>query len=1055
MKYFQLKGNIKLLMFLLSLVCSLPMYAQSRVITGRVLDGADQSPIPGVNVLVKGTTIGTVTDFDGNYKLSTDETVTELVFTYVGYKDLVQSVGLSDVVDISLEPDLEQLEEVVVVGYGVEKKKLNTGATLNVKGEDLQKLNTATAMDGLQGITPGVNITKSNGSPGAGTKVVIRGTGTIGNSNPLYIVDGTAVGDIDYLSPADIETIDVLKDAASSAIYGSRAANGVILVTTKKGTKGPKPTISYDMYYGVQQVAKAPDLLNAQEYIMIMNEKNANGGNAPIDWSKQVTNFNDYALGINKGTNWFEETYNKNAPVQNHSINMTGGSAESTYSIGFNYFDQEGIIGKQINSSFTRVNVRMNTDHVLIKNNVDRNILKFGQTLNYTNSSKPNIASGNRYYNDLHNMLVASPLLPMYAPDRTHKAYPYHDPQIFDQGANPIAIMEAERKDIENKNHQVVGSAYFEVEPIENLKIKSQFGINASYGSSRTYVPSYNYGIHNQRALDGVKQTMYSNSQWTWTNTATYSKKLGKHNLTGLLGQEMIKQTEELKLEGENYNTIFQDPKFGYLSNAVNTKGSADGIIKGGDSYGWGLMSYFGRVSYNYNETFMLTAVLRADGSSNFLADNRWGYFPSFSAGYILTSHDFMESVPQVSYFKIRGGWGQNGNQDIRRYQYAATIGFENNGYPFNDPTQNQPGGVPVRIPNPNVTWETSEQANIGFDANLFDDKLQITADIYQKNTKDWLVIPPAPAYYGTTNSFQNGGEIVNKGYEISISWNERKENFSYGATFSFAHNTNEVIDIRNEEKLLSGPANVLSNGTEPMFRAEVGYPLGYFYGFETAGVLQNAEEAAAYVGPNGDPYFNNQQAGDVRFVDQNNDGKIDADDRTMIGNPIPSYTLGLQLNAEYKGIYTSIVFTSQLGHQVIRSWRSFSDQPKQNYTTDVFERWQGEGTSTTKPRLAEAGHQNEWVSDLYVEDADFLRVSNITLGYNFSRLAKSPNSPLKNLRVYYTGLNLFTFTQYSGMDPEIGYSPEDQNGDTFSSGIDVGLYPASKTHMLGLSFKF
>ncbi|NME67425.1 TonB-dependent receptor [Flammeovirga aprica JL-4] len=1037
-------------MFLISLLCSLQLYAQDRVITGQVLDGGDQSPIPGVNVVVKGTTIGTVTDFDGNYKLSSSVPITELIFTYVGYKDLVKAVGATDVVNVSLEADLEQLEEVVVVGYGVEKKKLNTGATLNVKGEDLQKLNTATAMDALQGITPGVNITKSNGSPGAGTKVVIRGSGTIGNSSPLYIVDGVQVGDIDYLSPSDIETIDVLKDAASSAIYGSRAANGVVLVTTKKGTKGPKPSITFDMFYGVQQIANKPELLNAQQYIEIMNEANSNSGRPPINWTGLVPNFGDYYTGVNAGTNWLDETYNHNAPTQNYSINMSGGNEGSVYSLGVSYYQQDGIIGKQINNSFKRVNARLNTEHVLAKNIDGRAIVKIGQTLNFTNSRKPNLAQGNIYYNDLHAMLVTSPLLPMYATDVNDPAYPYHYAIDLSTGEeNPIATMVYNRGNNNNYNNNIVGSAYLNISPIKDLNIQSKFGVNSWNGAGRNWVPAYNLGNQDQRARDAVDQNMYTGLTWTLTNTASYSKQVNKHSFTALLGQEMQKTSQNLSLDGHNENSIFQDAKYAYLDN-VPVVDETYTSLGGRDDFGWGMMSYFGRVSYNFNEALLLTGVIRADASSNFLPENRWGVFPSFSAGYILTTHDFMEKIPAISYFKIRGGWGQNGNQDIGAFQYSSTITFDYAEYFFGGPKNvKHLGGYPARLPNPNVRWETSEQANIGFDANFFDDKLQVTADVYHKATKDWLVRADNLKSYGTEPPFINGGEIVNKGYELSIRWNHKVNEFSYGATFSLGYNQNEVVAIDNSEKIIHGQSNVLSHGTGEMYRVQVGMPIGYFWGLETAGVMQTQEEASAWVGPEGKPYFADQQAGDIRFVDQNNDGVIDDEDRKMIGNPTPDYTLGLQLNAEYKGFYTQLIFTSQLGHQNIRSWRSFADQSKQNYTTDVYERWHGPGTSTTKPRLTAIYHQNQWVSDLYVEDADYVRLSNVTVGYDFGRLI-SNKKILSNLKVYYTGLNLLTFTGYSGMDPEVGYGP-----DSWTSGIDLGLYPASKTHMLGLSVKF
>lgn len=1050
----KMKQHARLLLALVVLFLSITtnVFAQSRAITGVVTDAVNGESLIGVSIVIKGTTIGAVSDIKGNFTLEANSGDV-LLFSFIGYLDKELTVSNETEIKVEMDVDLVGLDEVVVIGYGTQKKKLNTGATVNVKGEDIEKLNTATPMDALKGLSPGVTITQNNGVPGSGSKVLIRGAGTIDNSGPLYVVDGVTVGDIDFLSPSDIESIDVLKDAASSAIYGSRAANGVILVTTKKGAAKGSPTITYDFYHGWQSIYKMPELLNAQQYIEIMDEGNTNSGITLTDWETEVPNYNDILSGANKGTNWVDQIYNENAPVVSHALSVTGGNDGTIYSLGFSSFKQEGVLGKDVNNVYKRINIRLNSEHVIIRKGNDKPLLKLGENLNYSNFNKPTIRTGNIYWNDLHNMLVASPLLPMYADDvpgnTDYTADPYYYGTVV-LGTNPVATMELESKNNYNSNNSIVGNAYLDLEPVKNLVFRSSFGINSWFGESRSWKPIYDLGPRTTATRDQVNQSMHLGYSYTFTNTIAYKFDVSSvHNFAAVLGQETQKNQMSLSMSGHNEESIFQDYEHAYLDNTPIIDPTYT-TVNGKDDYGWGMLSYFGRVSYDYKETFLATAVLRADGSSRFPKENRWGTFPSVSVGYIMTNHSYMQGIPGLNYLKLRGSWGQNGNENIASYQYLSTLSYDEAEYFFGqDKTFRHLGAYPARVPNPDITWETSEQTSLGFDANFLNNKLQFNFDWYQKITKDWLVDAPALSTNGTSSPYINGGEISNKGIEMALRWNEIRGEFSYGATATFAYNQNEVTAIANEEGIIHGQASVLSQGTSEMYRAEVGYPIGYFWGFKTDGILQNDEEVEAWLAPNGNPYFNNVAPGDMRFVNQNGDSLINDEDKVMIGDPHPDFVFGFQFDAEYKGLYFLISANGAAGHQIAKSYRSFNDSPRNNYTTDIYGRWHGEGTSNTMPRLLGSSHRNtQYISDLYIEDGDYLRINNITIGYDINRLWSK--SPLKQMRVYFTGKNLVTFTKYSGMDPEVGYGP-----DSWSSGIDLGLYPASKTYMVGLNVIF
>lgn len=1066
----------KAVMLLVLAVFAQVLVAQEVTVQGRVTYQADGSPLPGVTIMVAGTNTGVLSGADGTFSIPARMGAT-LRFSFIGMTPVEVTVT-SSTVNVTLADAPTDLDEIVVIGYGVQKKALVTGANLNVKGDQIAELNTSTAMEALQGIATGISITRNSGAPAAGTKVSIRGLGTIGNSVPLYIVDGVSVGNIDYLNASDIESIDVLKDAASSAIYGSRAANGVILVTTKKGVKGSAPVITYDYYYGMQNIYKKLPALNAQEYMFIMDEGRLNDKMAPNNWEEVLKNnsyLNDPAnkfpdnLGTQlgeevwaklqagwTGTDWVDEMSMKNAPVQNHSINISGSSKDVIYALGVSYFDQRGILGGDlINAGYKRLTARLNSEMVLVKS-ASHDIITIGENFTFNNSQNKWLGTGNIYWNDLHNALVTNPLLPAYW-DKSPDPYGFTPTLegISLGQTNPLAMLFYNRSNFQwGKGNTVTGNAYVNIEPVKNLRIRSSFGINSWFGHNRIWAPTYRLSTQYNNANDRVEQSMYQGINITLTNTVSYDFALDQHKFSVLAGNEILDNVLNSNVGGSKSKSIFGLPDYAYLDNVVAE--SLAGIGTWGADYaaqGGGLLSYYGRVSYNFREKYIFDAVFRADGSSNFAKGNRWGFFPSVSAGWIFTEEDFMKNNPWLSFGKLRASWGQNGNQSIDNFIYNSNIDYLDQGYYFGpDKLVTSPTAIPENVPNPDVTWETSEQLNIGIDARFFKSTLGLSFDYYRKMTKDWLVEAPILGTSGAKAPFINGGDIKNSGIEFTINYKNQIGDFIYGASLSGTKNTNIVTRLANAEGIINGPGHQLSQGTASISRVEVGFPIGFFYGLQTDGLLQNQDDVDAWVTPEGKPYFEDQRPGDVKFVDQNLDGVIDDLDKVMIGSPLPDFEMGLQLNVEYKGIYANATLVGKFGMQVMQSYRSFADNFTQNYTTQIFGRWHGEGTSNRIPRLGYASTRNtNLISDIFVHDADFLRISNVVVGYRLGNLLKNLNW-IKGASVYASVSNLHTFTKYDGMDPDVGYSPD---GFPWATGADLGLYPLPRTVMFGASVTF
>lgn len=784
---------LRLSLFLLFGLVLIPMYGQSDItIRGKVVSATDQSELIGVNVLLKGTSSGTITDVDGNFQLKVSPNAT-LVFSYIGYNDLELNLTPGKTqYTVAMTEDSQLIDEVVVVGYGVQKKKLVTGATVQVKGDDIARMNTVSPLTALQSQTPGVNITKTSGQPGEGFKVI-----NVPSGHSIYNIKGigrTCSTDTtnDYLNPADIESLDVLKDAASAAIYGARAANGVILVTTKQGREG-KASIQYDGYYGVQNVYKKLNLLNATDYAMIRQEGQSNDNMEPLDFDKLLApgDWKRIQEGKWNGTNWLNEMENKNAPIQSHSLNISGGTQQSVYSMGLSYTAHEGIFGKPVEPHYDRYTARINSEHTLYRIK-DMDVIKVGENLSYSYSEKKGLAIGNMYGNNISSALQTNPMLPMWARDENgndivgeyHQAIPLLNVEV-----NPIGKMVYENGNNLSKNHNLNGNIYAVIQPIRNLKFRTNFGYNFSASSYRSFSPKYHLGDAAKRDNNSVYQSMSTGLGWTFENTLSYDFTIkDTHNFNTLIGMSAERGGLGESINGTNEKLIFDSFKYAYLDNAKL-------IIPGQTTLGgapWektGLMSYFGRINYDYKETYMLTVVMRADGSSNFAKGNRWGYFPSVSAGWVLSNEKFMENITdKISFLKIRASWGQNGNQSITPFQYLSTIAMSNNDYfPGQDKGDKQTGSYPDIMPNPDVTWETSEQLDLGLDARFFDHRLSFTFDWYHKKTKDWLVQAPVLASYGTAAPYINGGDVVNKGVELSLGWRDNINDFNYSALINLS----------------------------------------------------------------------------------------------------------------------------------------------------------------------------------------------------------------------------------------------------------------------------
>ena len=1055
----------KLTLFLIAILTSLGLYAQDVKVSGKVISSLDGEPLIGATVMVKGTAIGTATDIDGAFAINAPKGST-LYFNYIGCTPQeVKVTGPMSNLTIQMIEDSQILDDVVVVGYGTQKKSVVTAAISSVSEETLAQTVPTNVQNALKGVTAGVTATTANGQPGAAAQIRVRGVGTINNSNPLYIVDGMPIdGGIDYLNPADIKSIEVLKDAASGAVYGARAANGVVLVTTKNGVQG-RAKVSYDFSYGWQSKQKSIDILNATQYAIMKNEGYMNIGQ-PAPYA------DPYSYG--NGFDWQAAIFNDNAPIMNHQVSVSGASDKVNYFLSFGYFDQEGIVGGNYDQSdYNRMTLRANNIYTLFDESKKRNWLnKFVLTTNlsYARIHSKGFGGGGAYYGaPITNAIGMSPMLtPTLKPgsaDYQHQMdyYAGNDKYIprYDAAGNLYTVPEAFGGGYQeltntfygwsfpagkNWSHKIVSNIIGELQIWDGLSYRISFGGDlAFWGSNSHSEPNYYSNLSNR---DEIHADAYSemNRGWTWQleNLILYDKTFGDNHINVVLGESAKQGTGWWINASANKLNNFDKP---WVTVAQGQPGEEDGGNRTGNAgpnSAWPkLLSYFGRVSYDFGSRYMIQATVRRDGSSRFGANNKWATFPSLSAGWNITNEPFLETRPHWwSNTKIRASWGKNGNEAIGDFAYTVLTNGNNNYYFGPEGSSQTYGSKASGLANPDLKWEESTQTDIGLDLGFFDNSLQFTFDWYKKRTTGMLMTMMIPTYVGETAPIGNVGTMDNTGVEMDLRWAHTfgEVEVNLGGNISYVKNT--LVNLGNSDGWRSEVSNATAGDIARSMNGEV-FP--FFYGYKTAGIIQNQAEADA---------FNEQyhltagqtswfaQPGDVRFVDTNGDGTINADDRTKIGKGLPDWTYGFNVGLGWKGLQLTAYFQGVWGNQIYdASLRG--DTPAKNLPSWMLNRWTGEGTSNTIPIYRLADTRNWQSSDLYIHDGAYLRCANLTLSYSlpFNIINKIG---LDNFRVFVMAENLFTATKYHGFTPEVG--------DGTNIGIDYGNYPEARTFSVGFN---
>lgn len=1027
--------NLYLTLFLVLIGTSFVL-AQS-TISGKVTDTKTGEALIAASVVVKGTSQGAMTDIDGNYTIDVSADATTLVFSYVGYATQEIEIGGKSVINISLSEGLD-FEEVVVTGYTTQKKSNVTGSISQVKGKDLEDMQIGRVEQALQGRTSGIRVTQSSGAPGSGSTVRIRGTSSINGSNPLFVVDGVIIGGgIDYLNPNDIESIEVLKDAASAAIYGARGGNGVILITTKKGKKG-SATVNYNAYYGVQNPWKKLPMLNATEYAIIQNEMAAAAGNAlPFPNPEQY----------GEGTDWQDEVFYYNAPISNNEINVSGGSDKITYYTSVNYFQQDGIVA-QDKSNYKRLSARLNLDAQV------NDKLKVGINAAYTRNESRGVSTNSEFGSPLGRALNIDPITPLYETDEAVLAQaPYSSggvlrpdlvygeggaygisPYVTSEIVNPVAA-----SSIANGlgwADKFVSTVYGEFEIIKNLKVRSSFGSDLAYWGNNDFTPAHYLNTTNLLDTNYVGVGINRGFTWIFDNTISYDFKVQEDHSFSVLAGHSAQSTNGMYLGGSKRDVPTQDADAATIDFARNEDSEQ---VYAGKWERYAIESYFSSLDYNYQGKYILRAIMRADASSNFGTNYRWGYFPSVSAGWNITDEDFFPQTNAVNYMKLRTGWGRNGNDAAGALEYVSTVsGGRNYTFGSNDRLTN--GVSPNQISNPDLRWETSEQINIGVDMRLFK-HYSLTLDAYIQNTIDMKTTPPLPAYIGNNAPTANVGTMNNKGIELELGYDNSFGEFNLAAKGNVSYVKNEVTVIGNEAGFVRG-AGWGTQGIE-VTRITEGLPIGYLYGYTADGVFQNQAEIDAHTGTDGTLLQPNAVPGDLRFLDINNDGVFNEDDRGMIGDPTPKWTYGFTIDATYKGFDLVIFGQGVSGNSIFNASRRY-DLPNSNMRADALGRWTGEGSSDFYPRLTDDDANINFArsSTFYVENGAFFRIKTAQFGYTLPRELSS-KAGIAKARFYVASNNLLTITDYSGFDPEI------------DSGVDRGSYPQARMFSIGANITF
>jgi TonB-dependent starch-binding outer membrane protein SusC len=1028
-----------LLLFLLS-IGQLTAQTSSITISGKITDGKE--PLVGASVFEKGTTNGVVADIDGNYSLSIKSRKAILIVSFVGYKAKEVAVDNAQVINVSLDADAT-LEELVVVGYGTQRKAVVTGAIAKVKGTDLENMPVSRIEQSLSGRTAGVFVSMGSGQPGEGATVRIRGTTSINGSDPLYVVDGVPVtGGIDYLNQADVESIEVLKDAASAAIYGARAASGVIIVTTKQGKAG-KTAITYNMYIGQQAPARKLALLNGTQYATLMNEASVA--------SKGEVLFKDPSVyGV--GTDWQDAVFNTNAGMQNHELGISVGNDKSKYYASFGYYSQLGIAASP-QSKWERYTARINSTHKL------NDYINIGTTFGYSRVAAKGSLVNSEYGGVLSRAVNMDPLTPVVETDpsvlssnifknfavvRDETGAPYGiSKYVSSEILNPVAATAVNQGS--GWADKIVANAFVEVEPIKGLKFRSTYGADLAFYGFDGFRPIYYLNASNRSDVTSYTRSQSRGLNWVWNNILTYSKALGSHNFTALVGQEANSNHGEnvvYSVQNMPINNI-KDASLNYASVQADQSG-------GGYEYDGATLSYFGRLNYDYAGKYLLTALLRDDGSPNFGPNNKFGYFPSVSVGWVLSEEGFVKNIRPINFLKIRASWGVNGSDKIGTFRYVSTVGGGRN-YTFGTADKLYNGISPNAIANPDLKWERTTQTNVGFDAKLFK-HITLTVDVFQKLTSGMLLRQKVPDWIGNDGPDANIAALENKGVEIELGYEKKIGKVSVNLAGNVSFIKNKITDLGTDLKFFKG--QTFSPQNLDITRTTVGESFGYLFGYKTQGIFQNQGEVNAYKSKDGAIIQPNAKPGDFRFVDINGNGIIDADDRTKIGDPTPSLTYGFNLTVAYSGFDILLFGQGVSGNQIFKATRRF-DLQMANMTADALGRWTGEGSSNTYPRLV-MGDPNQNFSrssDFYVESGAYFKIKTLQIGYTVP-LSIMSKIGLTRFRVYVSGNNLKTFTKYKGFDPEIGSAPN-PNGGVGSFGVDRGFYPQARSFLFGLSAAF
>ncbi len=981
-----------------------------------VVSDENGDPLPGATILEKGTSNGTITDVNGKYSIAVGSDNATLVIDFVGYITQEIPVNGRSVVDTQLEQDIQALSEVVVIGYGTQERAKVTGAVASVSSKDIDRQIVGNTAQALQGQAAGVNITNV-GEPGEEPLIRIRGIGTINNNNPLIVIDGVPGGDLNSINPNDIESVEVLKDASTAAIYGSRGANGVILITTKKGQIG-KPQITVDSYIGVQSAWKQLDLLNTDQYLDYAADLfgNANQGVPPRH--AEILNGTSEFAGID--TDWQDAMF-KAGQISDNNISVSGGNENVTYLVGGGYFWQDGIM---LGSNFERISFRANSEYKIN----DR--LKIGEVLTIADvTRRDDQLSGGR--SQIEHMIKMTPYIPVRDPSRVGG---FRAPDTPDGTDPENPVLNATLKQFYRKNLRTFGNIYAELEIIDGLSARVMYGVDLNYRRDSDFTPIYNAGSfqQNDRAIISEDRNAFIGNISNYQ--LSYNKVFGDHTL-GVVGvfERQINRTDNVGADGTNTVT----DRISALDQAQEPQ------VSGNSSY-FEIQSLIGRLTYDFQDKYLVSASVRRDVSTRFSSEVRIGIFPSFSAGWRISEESFLEGVEFIDDLKIRGSYGETGNLNVGDYVYIPQI-FGNLGYDFNDQGL-QPGNTLRRLTNERLGWETTVMTNIGFDAAFFDGRLTLAADYFANTTQDMIIGVPIPFSQGyDEDPIDNVGSVENSGIEIILGYNQEIGDLSLGFNGNFSTVKNKVTALNNPDETIFGPA---FEGL-PLTITQQGFPIASFYGYQTDGLFQNQSEI--------DNHATQPQVipGDIRFRDNNNDGQINADDRVRIGSFLPDIIYGFTFTADYKGIDLSAFFQGVAGNEIFNTniydlqgmTRLF------NAGTAVLDRWQQEGDITDVP-IARNGDPalNARVSDRYIEKGDYLRLKNLTMGYTLPNSIFGGMDYIQNVRIYFGSQNLFTITQYTGYDPEIGVR---QGLDaSLATGVDFGQYPQPRTFIGGIQIK-